>query len=382
LFYLQNLIIPSNEEKFISLPEDYEIDERDSNLLDELGFTVIKLPADLSLAKSIAYAISYIGKYDGVLRILHGDTLFAELPNTCNNLFSISEITYYYNWAQLNGGDCKRTTFSGYFSFADIPLLQRCLLEANYDFVNGIKLYANKTDVQLLELKRWYDFGHANTYFRSKSNLTTERVFNEISVSKQTFTKRSVQKTKIEAEAKWFEDLPVDLKLHTPHLLGKKVSNDYSEYTLEYLHHPTLNELYVFGNLPVFVWEKIIDDSFEFLGKLSETKQVGLEDYDFVSPLLLKTEERLKQMEKLGLNIKDENYYNGIKVPGLIDIANEVGLHLNSIEQFDCSIIHGDFCFSNVLYDFRSQLVKVIDPRGVDFNGVITNKGNVLHDLA
>ena len=47
------------------------------------------------------------------------------------------------------------------------------------------------------------------------------------------------------------------------------------------------------------------------------------------------------------------------------------------------SIMHGDFCFSNTLYDFKSQSVKVIDPRGLSADcKEITNYGDLRYDVA
>ena len=34
--------------------------------------------------------------------------------------------------------------------------------------------------------------------------------------------------------------------------------------------------------------------------------------------------------------------------------------------------IHGDFCFSNIMFDFRSNRIKTYDPRGIDFSDTIT----------
>jgi hypothetical protein len=56
----------------------------------------------------------------------------------------------------------------------------------------------------------------------------------------------------------------------------------------------------------------------------------------------------------------------------------------SEIDKFDFStnsIMHGDFCFSNILYDFRSQSIKVIDPRGIDNEGEITIYGDILYDI-
>lgn len=41
----------------------------------------------------------------------------------------------------------------------------------------------------------------------------------------------------------------------------------------------------------------------------------------------------------------------------------------------EISLIHGDFCFSNIMYDFRAGAIKTFDPRGCDFNGKITPCG-------
>jgi hypothetical protein len=60
-------------------------------------------------------------------------------------------------------------------------------------------------------------------------------------------------------------------------------------------------------------------------------------------------------------------------------------LEINSVlkgEQFlTKSFIHGDFCFSNLLYDFRKKSIKVIDPRGVNFENQLDNEGSVVYDI-
>ena len=46
------------------------------------------------------------------------------------------------------------------------------------------------------------------------------------------------------------------------------------------------------------------------------------------------------------------------------------------------SVMHGDFCFSNILYDVRSRRIKTIDPRGITPDGAITLYGDVRYDIA
>ena len=46
------------------------------------------------------------------------------------------------------------------------------------------------------------------------------------------------------------------------------------------------------------------------------------------------------------------------------------------------SVMHGDLCFSNILYDTRGNRVKVIDPRGTDSSGNFSIFGTASYDLA
>ena len=46
------------------------------------------------------------------------------------------------------------------------------------------------------------------------------------------------------------------------------------------------------------------------------------------------------------------------------------------------SVLHGDFCLSNILYDSRSNRLKVIDPRGISGDGEFTIYGDQKYDIA
>jgi hypothetical protein len=45
-------------------------------------------------------------------------------------------------------------------------------------------------------------------------------------------------------------------------------------------------------------------------------------------------------------------------------------------------VMHGDFCFSNILYDSRVQRVRVIDPRGYVVANQPTTAGDLRYDMA
>ena len=60
-------------------------------------------------------------------------------------------------------------------------------------------------------------------------------------------------------------------------------------------------------------------------------------------------------------------------------LANEV---ISKSSPEVATLIHGDFCFSNIFYDFRSRVVKVIDPRGLDPDWNVTLFGDPRYDIA
>lgn len=66
--------------------------------------------------------------------------------------------------------------------------------------------------------------------------------------------------------------------------------------------------------------------------------------------------------------------------PSVYHLIEKLDLYLHKSKN-NC-FIHGDFCFSNIMYDFRSSRIKVFDPRGFDFNENITPYGDANYDFA
>jgi hypothetical protein len=96
-----------------------------------------------------------------------------------------------------------------------------------------------------------------------------------------------------------------------------------------------------------------------------------------------KTFSRLKTYaSEANINLEKPWILNGIVVPSLHDIVLEMDAAIPQPQAQHLSIIHGDFCFSNILYNYKTQSVKVIDPRGLDLDGNETIYGDVRYDIA
>ena len=381
LFVLQSEFFGKEKKKFISLPDDFIVDAKDEKLLLEHNFQKITFPSKASLGELIAYFIINYNKNTKPLSILLGDTYFLTIPEMepTKNYFSVSNTIDFYNWARIEGESNTSLTYSGYFHFTNSFDFLVSLSNCNDNFERALNHFKNQNDVQLKQLDDWLDFGHSNTYFRSKSYLSSERNFNKLSLSNMTYKKTSVQRNKILAEAQWFEELPVALRIHTPHYLGRVNKENISGYNLEYLMHATLSELYVFGKLPLIVWDRILNDALCLLQKIYLYSNDSPSN-DLSTQIRKKTELRIKDLSNLGIDFNASNVFNSLELPSFNEILNEVSEILDSVALKE-SIIHGDYCFSNILYVFNAQIIKVIDPRGLDLEGNISNKGSLLYDL-
>lgn len=69
-------------------------------------------------------------------------------------------------------------------------------------------------------------------------------------------------------------------------------------------------------------------------------------------------------------------------LPSLMRIAAALEAHLDLATQRPQTVMHGDFCFSNILFDARVQRIRVIDPRGHVETGRPSIYGDVRYDLA
>ncbi|MBL0599702.1 hypothetical protein JD516_18110 [Aeromonas jandaei] len=393
LFKYQVELAPSGADVYLSVPEGYILSDSDLAWLTKQGVKVIYIPVGLSLGASLVAAVNLSEYRQGSsLHVIYGDTLFGRLP-AGDNLVSVSTTECYYNWATLEhdnihwiedgNRDVEGLIIDGYFKFQDARELIRCITQCNWNFLEGLNRYHHKVGLNVVKSDGWLDFGHVNTYYRSKAEFTTQRAFNEIVITPYFIEKSSLHNVKIMAEAEWFEKLPFSLRGYIPQFLGSSKNNGRTTYRLEYLHNTALNEIYVFSALPSFCWKPIINNCLVFLLDCQRVKKTQEHPSNQVGELFgAKTLNRINeycQSKNISLN---ENWkYNDFQPVSIQDLLDVCSIHLPK----DCglaSVLHGDFCFSNILYDSRAQKIKVIDPRGITASGETTIYGDISYDIA
>jgi len=383
LFQHQLELFSNQEQIVISLPHNFVLTERDRLLFQENNILIVKVPLELSLGQSVVYVLNVIGKYQESLKILHGDTLFKEIPQG-NDLCIVSDEQINYSWAHSSGNN-QNKVYAGYFSFSNQSLLIKKITEHKYEFMDGIKSYRNEIHVREIDTDFWLDFGLVNSYYRSKSFLTTQRVFNDLAINQFSVRKSSNDKNKMLAEAMWFKNCPLNLKPFLPSLWEYGEQGNKSYYEIEYFYLNTLSDLYVFGNQPLFVWKNIFQACNLFITNCLSNRSTADVDLSSFNDKLFseKTFSRLKMYTlQENINLDEPWIINGIGVPSLNEIVLEMNAAIKDPERKHLCIMHGDFCFSNILYNFKTQSIKVIDPRGLDLDGKETIYGDVRYDVA
>ena len=381
LYEHQVQLAPKGTLIIISLPMSYKLSAYDEQRLSELGVKVVFVPDGITLGQSIVYVLNVIGKYDEPLDILHGDTLFSHIPEE-KDVFAVAKAEDGYDWAIVEQNE--NLIFSGYFSFSNQSLFIKKMTENGYSFIASVNKYSEEINTKYEQLPNWLDFSLVNTYYRSISKMTTQRCFNSMVVSRYSVRKSSKDKRKMMAESNWLRSLPISMKHYVPAVWNFGEDSDKGYYEIEYYFLSSLANLFVFSENPTYVWKEIIDACVEYLNDEYQFKPQSLSVIASQNNQLysIKTMTRLEEYARQsGISLDTEWKINDISTPSLRNIVKEVDTHIAKDDVRFVSLMHGDPCFSNILYDFKSKSIKVIDPRGVDVDGNLSIFGDFRYDV-
>ncbi len=269
---------------------------------------------------------------------------------------------------------------AGYYRFADAALLRACVDEVlaagGRELSAVLHAYRAKRPLRALTVSSWFDFGNVDNYARAKLHLLRPRFFNAVQIDPvlHTLTKRSTKLDKLRDEVGWYQALPPELKVLAPRLLGDGTEGAAAEqpvgwYTIEYYGYPTLADLYVWGELDLDVWLSILRRVLEVHARLAAVPG-ALSTDDIWSMLYDKTHERLAELRRMHpewqtLLEAETLLLNGRRLRNVAALAPALEAALRDlVASARPSFIHGDLCFSNILFDVPSQIVRLIDPRG------------------
>lgn len=371
---------------FLSLPESFSLPPQDARALTHLGIEVVPVPDGLKLGEAVLYVINTLGIYGEPVKLLHGDTLLDRFPLEAD-VIGVAPSADQYDWQVEKSEATEDLVWCGFFGFASAGELARSLASSRGNFVEAVKRYDERRPLSRVGCDSWLDFGHINTYFKSRSTVTTQRIFNSLAIQDGVVRKTGEQADKIAAEAAWFAGLPPTIRRYAPQLIDRGQDADgRAFYILEYLCMLPLNELYVHGKNSTAFWSRIFDRAKSLLERLAaielteEARQAAASD----APRMLagKTQERLERFARMrGFDLDRPLSLNGTALPPIAEIVHQC-LAASAAIPVQPGVVHGDLCFSNMLFDTRGDDLKLVDPRGLDSQGRPTNLGDLRYDLA
>ena len=357
---------------YISLPKSFRIPNWDMHILNDLNVKILYVDDDLNISESIISCLNQIPNLQAI-NILGGDSLVMNLNEAIGDKYDINltddEVFLGFN---LN-------------EYISINSTKEFIQQLSNDktLYNTLKVHGKKIKFTQFKTAKIYSFTNKTLYFSSKIIAKTQRAFNEIEFQDKVVEKRSDNHLKMSAEANWYNTLPNNLKTYTPNFI-KYIEDEKSQtvgYSIEYLSYLSLNEIYVFGNTPNMIWDKILNKCFEFLTTLSinNSVEIVINSHNMYYKKIIDRLKTFSKVRKFDLN--QSLYYNDQPVGTLLEINDELYEAIsNNISKI--SLIHGDFCFSNILYDFKQNIIKVIDPRGLDHNNKQSIYGDIRYDIS
>jgi hypothetical protein len=366
--------------------------------IEAANINVVDVGNTRSLGETILKALDSREKLPKHLIIHFADTAIPSLT-------TIGDCLYYavtdevYRWTTFNSDDsgkiisineketnkaCTNTkVFVGIFSITNVGIfrenIEKCLMHPDEidSFYHALQQYSDLYPIKLCPTEDWLDFGHLDTYYESRKKLSSAcREFNTISVDFQRgrIVKTSRNTKKLIDEIRWYLKLPKELQHIAPRVFTYDLDANKPRIEMEFYGYPVLNDLYLYGHLDLGTWSRIfksITQAFQDLAgwqlpssSLDELHRSRREIFE------TKTLERIeiyRNCPEFAWAVKGDVIVNGRNVMPLDDIVvslPEVLKKAGIYGEADFSIIHGDPCFSNILYDPRNSIIRMIDPRG------------------
>jgi hypothetical protein len=385
---------------FLVLPHDYVVPLFDRARLATRGVTTVAAPPEATILQSLKAGLSAA---DGAREtfLLFGDTLVPRREFWPCDSFAAGETQHVAVWAEyLDDGDGCRFrrrrpgdggegghVVAGFFHFGDANLLG-VAAEQGTEIVDLLNVYAAERPLHPVSDADWLDFGHLFTYHQSRCRELLARSFNSVTSDGHSVIKSGTPARKIYAEAEWYKQLPSRMRPYTPHFM-ETVEGNHVSYEVEYLYLPLVSELYGFGQLPRSNWTTILGSCQMFLQLMQSSQPPAHRipaDYAalFYSDMIgNKTRARATDFARERSLCMDREWtFNGSPYLSLNGLVERLTAMIRPTERDDIALWHGDFHFGNIFYDFRSRKVRVVDPRGLLPNGMLTIYGDARYDIS
>jgi hypothetical protein len=355
-----------------------------------------------SLAETVSVALHSRREMPSRLVINFADTLVADQIED-GDVICYREMEDLYRWTAFQADEtgCIRTiiekdrpkpanvslpVFVGVCAIAEpgrfLEILDREVAEGNSNtdpFWRALARYFNQRPLggrRLQRVERWCDFGHLDTYYATqRTYFLNQRFFNtmQVDTGRGVVRKTSSETGKLANEIRWYLDLPKSLQHLVPRIFEYHLDGGATFAEMEFYGYPALNDVYLHGQWNAGVWWQALRAISGALDEMqahvspagrAERRHAMREMYEE------KTRRRLAACaEQPGLEVfrRPHLRINGVERAGIeacLAVLPSVTERLELYDDTGFTILHGDLCLSNILFDRRNGFVRFIDPRG------------------
>lgn len=374
------------------------------------GFHVrtVRLVESQNIGQTVLVAMDGIAPNQAV--VVHmADTLVSPLGISCaDDVLYVQLRSDLYRWTSVRkegagavhvvtdrdhlSADAESIVCVGVFSFSNgmdfAGHLEAALAKpkkAIDPFFLAIEAYSNHHVMELKVPESWHDCGHVDSYYESRLGYQNLRHFNTLTYDPERglVTKRSANVEAYRHQIRWFKQVPDELASFLPRIYESD-DGEVPYITMELLSLPTVSDLFLNKRLDVGAWNYVAKKicliqtiflKYQFRSSLGE--QIARDVYlGKTRYRILRFCEQMPEACQFWISRSDIKFSLNEVLITLAEYAERNGLFVLDA----LSPIHGDMCFSNLMYDPRSRHIKLIDPRG-EF-GVPGIYGDLRYDKA
>jgi hypothetical protein len=251
-----------------------------------------------------------------------------------------------------------------------IPLL-RLLRQDSSKLFNTLKVQFD-SKVERFRLEQFYiDIRNYLDFVQFLHSNFGLRYFNSIEQKEDIIIKKSTDKKKMKMEYTYYHLLPESLKYYFLPTFSYREEADCAQYSLERLSVPDLAIQWIHLSIDDEQFQKLLSRLFGFLSVRQKRKIDAEAMRAHCDSLYLgKVESRFEKLRKMPVYEKLQKIFSSstqyASIEALFDRYKILYAKLSKSKSFgtEQAVGHGDFCFSNMLYDKRLNLLKLIDPKG------------------
>ena len=356
----------------------------------DLDISFVKQQTPLGPLHAIWNGLNAIKKETASLTVWLGDTIAkGYVPSSMNDVV-YSDRSDFQRWCLIDDSsrlyDKPKTdpgttkALIGIYSFSSLTEVCEIVGEIMDDRFSRDSEYQISELLEKLQFNligpedvSWYDCGDLASLYESRARLLTSLSVDENVLLANSFN-GTVQKSgpRCSHELAWYLSIPSEIKYFTPTLYDAP-SDD--TYVMELCSGTSVQD--------IILYEDIKEHNIRYLiQRVLKTFDVAFlnQESSFIT-------EFSETMYFTKFNDRIQNYnYEWMDNNDRAFILSEINIaRENAKELFPAGIntvqfIHGDFHFGNILFDFVSGKIKMIDPRG-SWENLATTQGNVEYDI-